>query len=90
MATRQALSTATHREDIETKLRVAESAVGSVPSILSADPQAEIAAEILAWITGSRLTMKPEDIARLRVIVLALAPSFSGLVLMLALRSCTS
>jgi hypothetical protein len=89
MATRQALSTAAHRDDIEAKLRVAESAANSAPSISSADPQAEMAAEILDWITGSRLKMRPRDIARLRAIVLALAPSFSGLVLMLALRSCT-
>jgi len=86
MATRQALSTAARRDGTEAELRSAETKLATAPSISSGDPQAEAVADILSWSTAGRITPGPHDIARLRIIVLALAPSFAGLVLMVAAR----
>jgi hypothetical protein len=86
MATRQAVSTAARRDDIDAELRVAESKLATAPAISSNDPQAEAAAEIASWITAGRIRLQPRDIALLRVISMALPPTLAGVMLMLAAR----
>jgi hypothetical protein len=51
----------------------------------AADPQAEMAADIVAWITAGGVRFQPQDIARIRIIGLALLPTMAGVVMMLGM-----
>jgi hypothetical protein len=85
-STQQAMSTVVRRDAVDAQLRAAEQALAALPGIKSGDPQAETTVEILVWLSAGRLTPAPQDIARFRVLGLALAPGLAGLLLMSALR----
>lgn len=82
---RQARATAERRDAIDVEMRDIQSRLATLPAVASADPQATTAAEIVAWISLGAFTPAPADIARLRALGLALAPSLAGLIAMLAL-----
>jgi hypothetical protein len=80
MATRRAMAAAARRDAVDAELRAAEEKLATFPAMQSAtDPQVEMVADIVAWIT--KVSFQPQDIARIRVIVLALMPTLSGIVL---------
>jgi hypothetical protein len=85
LALREAQAAAERRDAIEAELRDAQARLASLPAIVTADPQAKAAAEIVTWLTGGLVVPAPRDIAWLRTIGLAVMPSLAGLVVLLAL-----
>jgi hypothetical protein len=86
MVTRQAMAAAARRDAIEAELRAAEENLATLPAMQSAaDPQAVMAADIVAWITVTKVRFQPQDLARIRIIGLALMPTLSGIVLALGM-----
>jgi hypothetical protein len=53
----------------------------------SADPQAEAAIRLVAWVSGGRLHPELGDFAMLRLALLALLPQIGGMLLMI--RRCS-
>ena len=82
---RESQATAQRRDAIDTELREAEARLASLPAIVTADPQATTAAEIVTWVTAGRLSPGARDIVWLRTIGLAVMPSLAGLIVVLAL-----
>lgn len=82
---RQAQAAAARRDAIDVELREAQARLAALPAIVTADPQATSAAEIIAWLSAGTFKPASDDIARLRALGLALAPSLAGLIGMLAL-----
>lgn len=82
---RQARATAERRDAIDVEMRDIQSRLTALPAVALADPQATTAAEIVTWLSLGAFNPAPSDIARLRALGLALAPSLAGLIAMLAL-----
>ncbi len=81
---RQALGTAQRRDTLDADLRDAETQFARLPAILTADPQAETAAQLINWATFGLIKFAADDIRMARVAGMALMPQIAGLVLMLA------
>ena len=82
---RQAQAAAARRDAIDVELREIQSRLAALPAVGNADPQATSAAEIVAWLSAGTFNPAPDDVARLRALGLALAPSLAGLIGMMAL-----
>ena len=82
---RQAQAAATRRDAIDVELREIQSRLAALPAVGNADPQATSAAEIVVWLSAGTFNPAPDDVARLRALGLALAPSLAGLIAMMAL-----
>jgi hypothetical protein len=82
---RQAQAAAARRDVIDAELREVQTKLSALPAVASADPQATTAAEMVSWISAGAFNPASTDIARLRALGLALAPSLAGLIGMLAL-----
>ena len=82
---RQAHAAAARRDAIDAELRQIQSRLTALPAVATADPQAATAAEMIAWLSAGTFNPAPSDIARLRALGLALAPSLAGLIGMLAM-----
>jgi hypothetical protein len=82
---RESQATAQRRDEIDTELRAAEARLASLPAIVTADPQATTAAEIVTWATAGRVSPGTRDIVWLRTVGLAVMPSLAGLIVVLAL-----
>jgi hypothetical protein len=82
---RQAQAAAARRDAIDTELREIQSRLVALPAVGNADPQATAAAEIVRWLSAGTFTPAADDVARLRALGLALAPSLAGLIAMMAL-----
>jgi hypothetical protein len=85
LALREAQATAERRDAIDSELRQLQARLTALPAIVTADPQAKAAAEIVSWLSGGLLAPAPRDIAWLRTIGLAVMPSLAGLIVLLAL-----
>jgi hypothetical protein len=85
LALREAQATAERRDAIDFELRQLQARLTALPAIVTADPQAKAAAEIVSWLSGGLLAPTPRDIAWLRTIGLAVMPSLAGLIVLLAL-----
>ena len=81
---RQALGTAQRRDALDAELRAAEARLAPLPAIVISDPQATMAADILAWISGGRVSLTSHDIHRLRVTGLTVIPALAGIIFLLA------
>jgi hypothetical protein len=81
---RQALGAAQRRDTLEAELRAAEAKLAPLPAIVTADPQATMAADLLAWISAGRLSLTPHDIHRLRVTGLTVIPALAGIIFLFA------
>ena len=81
---RQALGAAQRRDTLDAELRAAEAKLAPLPTIVTADPQATMAADILAWISAGRLSLTPHDIHRLRVTGLTVIPALAGIIFLFA------
>jgi hypothetical protein len=81
---RQALGTAQRRDAIDAELHAAGARLAALPAITSGDPQATMAADILAWASVGRISLTPHDIHRLRITGLTIIPALSGIIFMFA------
>jgi hypothetical protein len=81
---RQALGAAQRRDTLDAGLRAAETKLAPMPAIVTADPQATMAADILAWISAGRVSLTPHDIHRLRVTGLTVIPALAGIIFLFA------
>ena len=81
---RQALGAAQRRDALDAELRAAEAQLAPLPAIVTADPQATMAADILAWISAGRVSLTPHDIHRLRVTGLTVIPALAGIIFLFA------
>jgi hypothetical protein len=82
---RQAQAAAARRDAIDAEMREVQSRLAALPAIAAADPQATSAAEIVRWLSAGAFNPAADDVARLRALGLALAPSLAGLIAMMAL-----
>ena len=64
---RQALGVAQRRDALDAELRSAETRLAPLPAITSGDPQATMAADIVAWISLGHVNLTPHDIHRMRI-----------------------
>ncbi|MPZ36797.1 MAG: hypothetical protein GEU95_01835 [Rhizobiales bacterium] len=81
---RQALGVAQRRDALDTELRATEARLAPLPAIVTGDPQATMAADILAWISAGRLSLTPHDIHRLRITGLTVIPALAGIIFLFA------
>jgi hypothetical protein len=81
---RQALGTAKRRDALDAELRAAEARLAVLPAITTGDPQATMAADILAWASAGYVNLTPHDIHRLRITGLTIVPALAGIIFMFA------
>jgi len=81
---RQALGVAQRRDALDAELRSAETRLAPLPAITTGDPQATMAADILAWISFGRVNLTPHDIHRMRITGLTIIPALAGIIFMFA------
>ena len=81
---RQALGTAQRRDTLDADLRDAEAQFAPLPAVMTADPQAETAVQLINWATFGLIKVTADDIRMARVAGMAMMPQIAGLVLMLA------
>jgi len=81
---RQALGAAQRRDTIDAGLRNAEARLAALPAITTGDPQATMAADILAWASAGHVSLTPQDIHRLRITGLTIIPALAGIIFMFA------
>jgi hypothetical protein len=81
---RQALGTAKRRDALDVELRAAEARLATLPAITTGDPQAAMAADILAWASAGHVNLTPHDIHRLRITGLTIVPALAGIIFMFA------
>jgi len=81
---RQALGVAQRRDTLDAELRGAEARLAPLPAVTTGDPQATMAADILAWISFGHVSLTPHDIHRLRISGLTIIPALAGLIFMFA------
>jgi hypothetical protein len=81
---RQALGTAKRRDALDAELRAAEARLAVLPAITTGDPQATMAADILAWASAGHVNLTPHDIHRLRITGLTIVPALAGIIFMFA------
>jgi hypothetical protein len=81
---RQALGAAQRRDTTDAELRNAEARLAALPAITTGDPQATMAADILAWASAGHVSLTPHDIHRLRITGLTIIPALAGIIFMFA------
>jgi hypothetical protein len=81
---RQAMGRAERREVIDGELQLARSTLASLPAVTMDDPQAEMAARLLRWISGDLIKAEPADVGMFRLLIATVLPQTGGLVLMVA------
>jgi hypothetical protein len=81
---RQALGVAQRRDTLDAELRSTEARLAPLPAITTGDPQATMAADIVAWISLGRISLTPHDIHRMRITGLTIIPALAGIIFMFA------
>jgi hypothetical protein len=81
---RQALGVAQRRDTLDAELRSAEARLAPMPAITTGDPQATMAADLVAWISLGRVSLTPHDIHRMRITGLTIIPALAGIIFMFA------
>jgi hypothetical protein len=81
---RQALGAAQRRDALDAELRDVEGRLAPLPAIITGDPQATMAADIVAWISAGHLSLTPHDIHRLRITGLTIIPALAGIIFLFA------
>jgi hypothetical protein len=81
---RQALGVAQRRDALDAELRSAETRLAPLPAITSGDPQATMAADLVAWISLGHVSLTPHDIHRMRITGLTIIPALAGIIFMFA------
>jgi hypothetical protein len=81
---RQALGVAQRRDALDAELRGAETRLAPLPAITTGDPQATMAADLVAWISLGHVSLTPHDIHRMRITGLTIIPALAGIIFMFA------
>src|SRR5260370_927262 len=81
---RQPLGAARRRAPVDPGPRNAEARLAALPAITTGDPQAAMAADILAWASAGYVSLTPHDIHRLRITGLTIIPALAGIIFMFA------
>jgi hypothetical protein len=81
---RQALGVAQRRDALDAELRSAEARLAPMPAITTGDPQATMAADLVAWISLGHVSLTPHDIHRMRITGLTIIPALAGIIFMFA------
>ena len=81
---RQARGEAFRMEQIRSELTNAQTSLAALPAVASADPQGEMAAALIHWLSFGAITPAAHDISMARIVGMTVLPQISGLVLMLA------
>ena len=81
---RQALGVAQRRDTLDAELRSAEARLAPMPAITTGDPQATMAADLVAWMSLGHVSLTPHDIHRMRITGLTIIPALAGIIFMFA------
>ena len=81
---REAIGTAQHRDVIDAEVREVERQLAALPAIRLDDPQARTTSDLVAWLSGGMVAPSVQDIHRLRIVGLTVAPACAGLLLWMA------
>jgi hypothetical protein len=81
---REAIGTAQHRDAVDAEMRDVERQLASLPAIRLDDPQARTTSDLVAWLSGGLVAPSAQDIHRLRIVGLTVAPACAGLLLWMA------
>jgi hypothetical protein len=81
---RQALGVSQRRDALDAELRSAEARLAPLPAITTGDPQATMAADLVAWISLGHVSLTPHDIHRMRITGLTIIPALAGIIFMFA------
>ena len=81
---REAIGTAQHRDVIDAEMRDVERQLAALPAIRLDDPQARTTSDLVAWLSGGLVAPSAQDIHRLRIVGLTVAPACAGLLLWMA------
>ena len=81
---RQALGVAQRRDALDAELRSTEARLAPLPAITTGDPQATMAADLVAWISLGHVSLTPHDIHRMRITGLTIIPALAGIIFMFA------
>jgi cell division protein FtsB len=83
---RAARAQAIQRDSLDKQIRELETAIAAMPSVALADPGAQVAADMINWLTHGLVTLSTHDFQILRILILTLMPAFAGPLLGLAVR----
>lgn len=81
---REAIGTAQQRDALDADMRDAERQLAALPAIRLDDPQARTTSDLVAWLSGGLVAPTVQDIHRLRIVGLTVAPACAGLLLWMA------
>jgi hypothetical protein len=81
---REAIGTAQQRDVLDADMRDAERQLAALPAIRLDDPQARTTSDLVAWLSGGVVAPTVQDIHRLRIVGLTVAPACAGLLLWMA------
>jgi hypothetical protein len=81
---REAIGAAQQRDAVEAEMRVVEGQLALLPAIRQGDPQAQTTSDLVAWLSNGLVAPSAQDIHRLRVVGLTLAPACAGLLFWMA------
>jgi hypothetical protein len=81
---REAIGTAQQRDALDADMRDAERQLAALPAIRLDDPQARTTSDLVAWLSGGMVAPSVQDIHRLRIVGLTVAPACAGLLLWMA------
>jgi hypothetical protein len=81
---REAIASAQRRDAIDVEIRELDRQLAALPAVRLDDPQARMTSDLARWLSGGWLAPSVDDVHRLRILGLTVAPSFAGLLLWMA------
>jgi hypothetical protein len=81
---REAIGTAQQRDAVDAEMRDVERQLAALPAIRLDDPQARTTSDLIGWLSGGLIAPSVQDIHRLRIVGLTVAPACAGLLLWMA------
>jgi hypothetical protein len=84
LRTREAIAAAQQRDALDVEVRELDHQLAALPAVRLDDPQARMTSDLARWLSGGWLAPSVDDVHRLRILGLTVAPSFAGLLLWMA------
>jgi hypothetical protein len=81
---REAMAAAQQRDALDVEIRELDRQLAALPAVRLDDPQARMTSDLARWLSGGWLAPSVDDVHRLRILGLTVAPSFAGLLLWMA------
>ena len=81
---REAIAAAQQRDALDVEIRELDRQLAALPAVRLDDPQARMTSDLARWLSGGWLAPSVDDVHRLRILGLTVAPSFAGLLLWMA------